>query len=481
MPKTLTFADRFGFEIPDTDDDVDDDHDSAYDPVDDDTASSTSSHSSDPYDSDPDDDDRDDNIAQPLPGLTAGVGSDHDGDDDDGDDNGDDNETANSENEHDNNDNDDDDDDDDNDDDDDDEQRIPEIGIADTTISAPVANPTVATTPDARSTGVGSENAGVGGTNVETEQNQIQRDMDNRYGARLHGINLRERKPRDYEHLYDSDHVLATFEQPLGELFVTEQMSLKKGLKYFGKSGADAVVAEMRQLDYRNVIKPVNKDDLSREQKRRALNYLMYLKQKRCGRIKARGCADGRKQRIYKSKDETSSPTVSTEAVFLTSVINAQERRKVVTIDIPGAFMHVDIDELIHMRLEGPMAELLTRVDPDKYRTYMAYENGKQALYVELQKALYGTLQAALLFWEHLTEFLTKELGFTVNPYDSCVVNKEINGHQCTILWHVDDLKCSHVEQSVLDNIYEKLNEKYGKETPLVIHRGPCMSGICLG
>jgi hypothetical protein len=39
MPKTLTFADRFGFELPDADDDVDDDHDSDYDP-DDDTQSS---------------------------------------------------------------------------------------------------------------------------------------------------------------------------------------------------------------------------------------------------------------------------------------------------------------------------------------------------------------------------------------------------------------------------------------------------------
>jgi hypothetical protein len=199
---------------------------------------------------------------------------------------------------------------------------------------------------------------------------------------------------------------------------MTEQMSLKKGLKYFGKSGADAVVAEMRQLDYRNVIKPVNGKELTREQKRRALNYLMYLKQKRCGRIKARGCADGRKQRLYKTKEETSSPTVTTEAVFLTSVIEAQERRRVMTIDIPGAFMHVDIDELIHVRLEGPMAELLTRVDPAKYRTYMSKENGKQVLYVELQKALYGTLQAAMLFWENLTAFLTTEMGFTVNPYD---------------------------------------------------------------
>jgi hypothetical protein len=111
---------------------------------------------------------------------------------------------------------------------------------------------------------------------------------------------------------------------------------------------------------------------------------------------------DGRKQRLYKSKDKTSSPTVSTKAVFLTSVIEAQERRKVMTINIPRAFMHVDINELIHVRLEGPMAKLLTRVDPDKYQTYMSKENRKQVLYVELQKALYGTLQAALLFWKKL-------------------------------------------------------------------------------
>jgi hypothetical protein len=47
------------------------------------------------------------------------------------------------------------------------------------------------------------------------------------------------------------------------------------------------------------------------------------------------------------------------------------------TIDIPGAFMHINIDELIHVHLEGPMAELLARVDPEKYRTYMSKENEK--------------------------------------------------------------------------------------------------------
>ena len=97
-------------------------------------------------------------------------------------------------------------------------------------------------------------------------------------------------------------------------------------------------------------------------------------------------------------------------------------------IDIPGSFMQVDINNLIHVQLEGSMAELLRRVDPAKYCMYMSKENDKQVLYVELQKALYGTLQADILFWKELMKFLTEELGFIINPYDSCIINKMIDG-----------------------------------------------------
>jgi hypothetical protein len=75
--------------------------------------------------------------------------------------------------------------------------------------------------------------------------------MDEWYRPRTHDINLRDHWPRNYDHLYESDHLLAMFEEPsMGELFMTEQMSLKKGLKYFRKSRADAMVAELQQLDY---------------------------------------------------------------------------------------------------------------------------------------------------------------------------------------------------------------------------------------
>ncbi len=85
----------------------------------------------------------------------------------------------------------------------------------------------------------------------------------------------------------------------------SEQMSVKKGLKTFGKKGADAVVAEMQQLHFRKVIEPLRCGQLTSDQKKAALRYLMFLKQKRCWKIKTRGCADGRIQRLYKGKDKS--------------------------------------------------------------------------------------------------------------------------------------------------------------------------------
>jgi hypothetical protein len=130
-----------------------------------------------------------------------------------------------------------------------------------------------------------------------------------------------------------------------------------------------------------------------------------------------------------------------------------------------------DIDEVLHVRLEGPLAQLLTKVDPKLYTKFISKENGKDVMYVRLAKALYGMLQAVLLFWKDLTGYL-QELGFALNPYDNCVANKTINGTQCTILWHADDLKVSHVNQAVLENIINLLNKRYGKLDPLTVTRG---------
>ena len=173
---------------------------------------------------------------------------------------------------------------------------------------------------------------------------------------------------------------------------VLTQYTLKKGLQVFGVPGDEAVYKELLQLHKRKVGEPRVAAKLSPMQKTNALGYLMFLKQKRSGQIKGRGCADGCKQRLHTPKDDASSPTAATESVLLSCVIDAKEQRDVATVDIPGAFMQGDQDETVHMHLEGTLAELLKKCDPKLYRQYVVTENNRPVLYVELIKALYGTL-----------------------------------------------------------------------------------------
>ena len=153
-------------------------------------------------------------------------------------------------------------------------------------------------------------------------------------------------------------------------------------------------------------------------------------------------------------------------------MIDGHEHHKVMTLDIPRAFMQTNIDETIHIRLDGPLVDLLIKVEPS-YQSFVCFERGQRIIYTCLNKALYGTLQAAMLFWKELTQFVTVDLGFTVNPYDLCVANKLIDGKQCTILWHVDDIKMSHVSQDVLESIMKQIKARFGKEAPLTVTRGP--------
>ena len=123
--------------------------------------------------------------------------------------------------------------------------------------------------------------------------------------------------------------------------------------------------------------------------------------------------------------------------------------------------MQADMDALVHVRFTSTMVDLLVQIDAGLYEPYVTYERKEKVIYVELLKALYSTLCAARLFWEKLSPQLLEE-GFTPNPYDSCTVSTMINGKQCTIVWHVDDLKISHVDIKVVDGIIDMLDKEFG-------------------
>ena len=308
------------------------------------------------------------------------------------------------------------------------------------------------------------------------EQSETPPDVEN---SMVGGYGLRNRRGRNYNHRYtgedfvvgdDTGITLAT--RGNDEVLEMPQMSLKAGLRTFGDDGMKAVEKEMHQLHDRDVMKPVHKDCLTPKQRKEALAYLMFLKRKRCGKIKGRGCADGRKQRAYITKEDSTAPTVSTEAVFLSAVIDSMEGRNVVVLDVPGAFMQAEIDELVHVRFTGAMVILLLEIDHEMYKDYVIIEKGERVMYMELLKALYGTLRAARLFWQKLSKQLIDEWGFIPNKYDDCVVNKMVNGQQMTVIWHIDDLKVSHMDTTEVEKFVRQMEETFGKDTPLTVSRG---------
>ena len=158
--------------------------------------------------------------------------------------------------------------------------------------------------------------------------------------------------------------------------------------------------------------------------------------------------------------------------MFLTAVIDAMEDQNVTVLDVPGAFMQAEIDELVHVRFTGAMVNMLLQIDHKMYKDYVMIERGEQVMYMELLKAQYRTLRAARLFWQSLSKQLIDVWGFVPNKYDNCVVNKMINSDQITVVWHVNDLKVSHVDAGEVEKFVQQMEETFGKDTPLTVSRG---------
>ena len=100
--------------------------------------------------------------------------------------------------------------------------------------------------------------------------------------------------------------------------------------------------------------------------RKQALGYLMFLKRKRSGKMKGRGCADGRPQRECITKEESSSPTVSLYAFMGSCLMDAIDGRKVITVDIPGAFLQGDWPQDEHpgyIMFEGIMVDMICKID----------------------------------------------------------------------------------------------------------------------
>ena len=259
----------------------------------------------------------------------------------------------------------------------------------------------------------------------------------------------------------------AKLDRSVDALNMGQQHLLAKGLKVWKDKAVAAARKEMDQLNTRGTFDPILPSQCTPEELKKAQVALMFVTEKRDGTIKARTVYNGKPTRVWQNKEDSRSPTVSLNGLMLTMCVDASEDRDVMSLDVPNAFVQTpmppteDGQERVIMKIEGELARLLAELDPQKYKDFLIYENGRPVIYVVVMKALYGMLVASLLWYKKFRSDL-ESIGFEFNPYDPCVANRMVNGTQQTIRFHIDDLMSSHKLASVNQEFLKWCNDMYG-------------------
>ena len=242
-------------------------------------------------------------------------------------------------------------------------------------------------------------------------------------------------------------------------------ITVREAIRTRGEEAERVILKELSQMINKNVWTPIDGRLLTAEQRGSIIRSSMFLKEKYLAsgefdKLKARLVAGG-DQQDKDMYDDLSAPTVSTCAVFTILTIAAHEGRRAAVVDIGGAFLNAEMKTgvPVHMRLDPTMSELIIRLDP----SYKRYQDGKGCITVLLNRALYGCVESAALWYDNLRETMTS-LGYERNPHDICVFNKTSKeGVQCTATVHVDDLLITSVDESMIDGLAEGLRQRYGE------------------
>ena len=93
---------------------------------------------------------------------------------------------------------------------------------------------------------------------------------------------------------------------------------------------------------------------------------------------------------------ERSSPTANMISVNCLLSIGVSKQMVIYTSDVPGAYLHADLDETIIMRLPRSCTTIwLTLLGIPEEAWYLWIIDGY--VHVKLKKALYGLVQSSLL------------------------------------------------------------------------------------
>jgi hypothetical protein len=243
-------------------------------------------------------------------------------------------------------------------------------------------------------------------------------------------------------------------------------LSVSAAMKNFGDVAKQACMAELLQLfREKRALTPVRKEDLTEEQRKSIIRSHMFLAEKyedgKFIKMKGRVVADGRMQdrTVYTNY---SAPTAKTRSVITCLKLAAVKGWDLLKLDVGGAFLCAPIgeDEEVFMSLDRELASKAVECMPE-VKPFLG-EDGK--LIVRVDKAMYGLIQSARLWYNELTRYLCSK-GFKKCEADDCILVKQmLNGQYLIAVLYVDDIlvmgkvqEDRHWVRSILQAEYEKI------------------------
>jgi len=239
-------------------------------------------------------------------------------------------------------------------------------------------------------------------------------------------------------------------------------LSVKVALEEFGKKAYDAILDELTQLFLKKkALKAIPWDVIHAKAKELSvIASHMFLREKydangKFEKIKARLVADGRSQNRA-DFENISAPTASLESIINAIKIVVEEDRFTLVLDVGGAYLNATIDREVYMKLCPRVSKILCDAVPE----LTSLKDMQGCIGVAIEKALYGLVQSAHLWYETLVGVLKRE-GFTANSLDACVWNKTEKGIQTTIVIYVDDLLITSKNKACVDHIRNLIEKEF--------------------
>lgn len=242
-------------------------------------------------------------------------------------------------------------------------------------------------------------------------------------------------------------------------------ISLQRAMKTMPDKAKPAILAELKQLKEMKVLEPVKYDELTAIARKACIYAFLFLKDK----FKADGTFDKFKGRLVANKPawtadptqesmDPSSPTVDFLTACIILNLICYRKMKTAIIDVKGAYLNADINEIVHIILDATTAAIFV----EEYPQYKSMLRRDGSLCCLVRKALYGLPQSGKLWYMHLKETLTS-MGYKCqSEHDKCLFTcDKPDGTTGYILVYVDDLLIAADTDEELDRVISSMRSKY--------------------